>query len=64
MSQPQASYIWETSANAATERQKLKIELTILPIYSCLLFAECPSNMLVYLRDGSVETSLRAATLR
>ena len=26
--------------------------------------AYCPSNMLVYLRDGSVQTILRAATLR
>ena len=30
--------------------------------YCCLLVA--PSNMRVYLRDGSSETSLRAATLR
>ena len=30
----------------------------------CLLVAYRPSNMLVYLRDGSAQTSLRAATLR
>ena len=30
----------------------------------CLLVAYRPSNMLVYLRDGSAQRSLRAATLR
>ena len=30
----------------------------------CLLVAERPSNRLVYLRDGSAQTILRAATLR
>ena len=30
----------------------------------CLLVALRPSNMLVYVRDGSAQTSLRAATLR
>ena len=30
----------------------------------CLLVAQRPSNMLVYLRDGSAQTILRAATLR
>ena len=28
------------------------------------LVAYCPSNMLLYLRDGSAPTSIRAATLR
>ena len=32
--------------------------------YCCLLVAQRPSNMLVYLRDGSAQTILRAATLR
>ena len=30
----------------------------------CWLVAKRPSNMLVYLRDGSAQTILRAATLR
>ena len=30
----------------------------------CLLAAQCPSNMLVYLRDGSAQTTVPAATLR
>ena len=30
----------------------------------CWLLAYSPSNRLVYLRDGSAQTSLRAATLR
>ena len=30
----------------------------------CLLVAYRPSNMPVYLRDGSAQTILRAATLR
>ena len=30
----------------------------------CLLVAYRPSNMRVYLRDGSAQTILRAATLR
>ena len=30
----------------------------------CWLVAQRPSNMLVYLRDGSAQTILRAATLR
>ena len=30
----------------------------------CWLVAKCPSNMLVYLRDGSAQTILCAATLR
>ena len=30
----------------------------------CWLVAYRPSNMLVYLRDGSAQTNLRAATLR
>ena len=30
----------------------------------CLLVAYRPSNMLVYLRDGSAQTVVRAATLR
>ena len=29
-----------------------------------LLVASCPSNMLVYLRDGSAQTVVCAATLR
>ena len=34
------------------------------PVVVCLLAAERPSNMTVYLGDGSAQTSLRAATLR
>ena len=30
----------------------------------CLLIAQCPSNMLVYLRDGSARVSICAPTLR
>ena len=30
----------------------------------CWLVAQRPSNMLVYLRDGSAQTSVCAATLR
>ena len=30
----------------------------------CLLVAQRPTNMRVYLRDGSAQTILRAATLR
>ena len=30
----------------------------------CLLVSEHPSNMLVYIRDGSAQTSVHAATLR
>ena len=31
---------------------------------SCLLVANCPSNMVVYLRDGPAQTSLYAVRLR
>ena len=30
----------------------------------CLLAASSPSNMAVYLSDGSVQTNLRASTMR
>ena len=33
-------------------------------LFVCLLVAYRPSNMRVYLRDGSAQTILRAATLR
>ena len=33
-------------------------------LFVCLLVAYHPSNMRVYLRDGSAQTILRAATLR
>ena len=35
----------------------------VLGLFVCWLVA-CPSNMLVYLTDGSAQTILRAATLR
>ena len=42
--------------------------LRLRHVWDCLLvgwlLAERPSNMLVYLRDGSAQTILRAATLR
>ena len=41
-----------------------KLEL-LMPWDSVLLLVvQCPSNMLVYLRDGSAQTILHAATLR
>ena len=33
-------------------------------MYVCWLVAKRPSNMLVYLRDGSAQTIVRAVTLR
>ena len=42
----------------------LYLSLTIVFFFVCLLVAYRPSNMRVYLRDGSAQTILRAATLR
>ena len=36
----------------------------VTSVGSCLLVAQRPSNMRVYLRDGSAQTILRAAALR
>ena len=45
----------------AIETQKLVLEWHCI---DWLLIAESPSDMLAYLRDGSTQTILRAATLR
>ena len=42
----------------------MAVWLLVAVVVGSLLVAQRPSNMLVYLRDGSARTSLRAATLR
>ena len=44
--------------------ERLKVLNTQQSRVVCWLVAYCPSNMLVYLRDRSAQTSLHAATLR
>ena len=41
-----------------------EVSFSFILVIVCLLVAWRPSNMLVYLRDGSAQTILRAATLR
>ena len=47
-----------------SEPNTLPTELLRPPEEFCLLVAYRPSNMRVYLRDGSAQTILRAATQR
>ena len=63
----------ETHINVLTlKRAMRRMYLCICPMFVpavvlfvvCLLVAYRPSNMRVYLRDGSAQTILRAATLR
>ena len=42
----------------------LDVTTLSLGLFVCWLVAKRPSNRLVYLRDGSAQTILRAATLR
>ena len=53
-----------TQAFKLAADRKLFLPSTPRMVLFCLLVAYRPSNMRVYLRDGSAQTILRAATLR
>ena len=48
----------------SSKSEKTETETKTTMMFVCLLVAYRPSNMRVYLRDGSAQTILRAATLR